>query len=123
MLVVSTVMIFASCSSDGDENGSKEINVQDVVGTWNCTASTDNVNGKSISGYMVGESITISADGKFSSTASSIGKGTWTLGGNQISAENKNGDTFSATLTVSGNTMKWDGTSSRGVSFYYTWTK
>lgn len=44
MLVVSvTVMFFTSCSSDDDGDGSKDINVQEVVGTWTCTASTDKV--------------------------------------------------------------------------------
>lgn len=124
MLVVSvTAMFFMSCSSDDDGDGSKDINVQEVVGTWTCTASTDNVNGKPITGYMVGESITISEDGKFSSTASSIGNGTWELNGNKISAKNTYGDTFSATLVVSGKTMKWNGTSSQGISFSYTWNK
>ena len=124
MLVVSvTVMFFTSCSSDDDGDGSKDINVQEVVGTWTCTASTDKVNGKPITGYMVGESITVSEDGKFSSTASSIGNGTWELNGNKISAKNTYDNTFTATIVVSGNTMKWDGSSSQGVSFNYTWKK
>ena len=124
MLVVSvTAVFFTSCSSDDDEDGSKDINVQEVVGTWTCTASTDNVDGKTITGYMVGESITISEDGKFSSTASSIGNGTWELNGNKMSAKNRYGDTFSATIAVSGNKMKWSGSSSQGVSFNYTWKK
>ena len=124
MLVVSvTAVFFTSCSSDDDEDSSKDINVQEVVGTWTCTASTDNVDGKTITGYMVGESITISEDGKFSSTASSIGNGTWELNGNKMSAKNTYGDTFSATIVVSGNKMKWSGSSSQGVSFNYTWKK
>ena len=122
MLVVSlTVMFFTSCSSDDD--GDKDVQVQEVVGTWTCTASTDKVDGKSLTGYMVGESITISEDGKFSSTASSIGNGTWKLDGNKMSAKNTYGDTFSATIVVSGNKMKWNGTSSLDVSFNYTWEK
>ena len=124
MLVLSvTVMFFTSCSGDDDEDGNKDVNVQEVVGIWTCTASTDKVDGKSITGYMVGESITINEDGKFSSTASSIGNGTWVLNGNKISAKNTSGDTFNATLRISGSTMKWDGTSSQGVSFNYTWKK
>ena len=122
MLVVSvTAMFFTSCSSDDD--GDKDVQVQEVVGTWTCTASTDKVDGKSITGYMVGESITISEDGKFSSTASSIGNGRWELNGNKMSAKNTYGDTFSATIAVSGNKMKWSGSSSQGVSFNYTWKK
>ena len=122
MLVVSvTAMFFTSCSSDDD--GDKDVQVQEVVGTWTCTASTDKVDGKSITGYMVGESITISEDGKFSSTASSIGNGIWELNGNKMSAKNTYGDTFSATIAVSGNKMKWSGSSSQGVSFDYTWKK
>ena len=118
MLVVSvTVMLFTSCSSDDDGDGSKDINVQEVVGTWTCTASTDKVDGKSITGYMVGESIIITEEGKFYSTTSSIGNGTWELIGNKISAKNTYGDTFSATIVVSGNKMKWNGSSSQGVSF------
>ena len=124
MLVLSvTVMFFTSCSSDDDEDGNKDVNVQEVVGIWTCTASTDKVDGKSITGYMVGESITINEDGKFSSTASSIGNGTWVLNGNKIYDKNTSGDTFNATLRISGSTMKWDGTSSQGVSFNYTWKK
>ena len=124
MLVVSvTVVCFTSCSSDDDEDGSKDINVHEVVGTWTCTASTDKVDGKPITGYMVGKSITISEDGKFSSTASSIGNGTWELNGNKMSAKNTYGDTFSATIVVNGNKMKWSGSSSQGVSFNYTWKK
>lgn len=122
MLVVSlTVMFFTSCSSDDD--GDKDVQVQEVVGTWTCTASTDKVDGKTITGYMVGESITISEDGKFFSTESSIGNGTWELNGNKMSAKNTYGDTFSATIVVSGNKMKWNGTSSLDVSFNYTWEK
>lgn len=124
MLVVSvTVMLFTSCSSDDDEDGSKDINVQEVVGTWTCTASTDKVDGKSITGYMVGESIIITEEGKFYSTTSSIGNGTWELIGNKISAKNTYGDTFSITIVVSGNKMKWSGSSSQGISFNYTWKK
>ena len=122
MLVVSlTVISFTSCSSDDD--GDKDVQVQEVVGTWTCTASTDKVDGKTITGYMVDESIIISEDGKFSSTASSIGNGTWELNGNKMSAKNTYGDTFSATIVVSGNKMKWSGSSSQGVSFNYTWKK
>ena len=124
ILVVSvTAMLFTSCSSDDDGDNTSSNNVQEVVGTWTCTASTDIVDGKPISGYMVGESITISKDGKFFSTTSSIGNGTWELNGNIISAKNTNGDTFSTTVIVSGNTMKWTGTSSQGVRFNYTWKK
>ena len=124
MLVVSvSVVFFTSCSSDDDGDNTSNNNVQEVVGTWTCTASTDIVDGKPISGYMVGESITISKDGKFFSTTSSIGNGTWELNGNIISAKNTNGDTFSTTVIVSGNTMTWNGTSSQGVSFNYTWKK
>ena len=124
MLVVSvTVMLFTSCSSDDDGDGSKDINVQEVVGTWTCTASTDKVDGKSITGYMVGESIIITEEGKFYSTTSSIGNGTWELIGNKISAKNTYGDTFCITIVVSGNKMKWSGSSSQGVSFNYTWKK
>ena len=72
---------------------------------------------------MVDKTITIKEDGKFTSTSSSIGNGTWVLNGNQITATNTSGDTFCITLVVSGNTMKWNGTSSQGVSFNYTWKK
>ena len=124
MLVVSvTAMVFTSCSSDDDGDGSKDINVQEVFGTWTCTASTDKMNGQTTTGYMVGKSITISEDGKFSSTASSIGNGTWVLDGNKISAKNTSGAKFKATISVSGNTMKWNGTSSLDISFNYTWEK
>ena len=122
MLVVSvTAMVFTSCSSDDD--GSKGFDVQEVLGTWICTASTDKVGGQTITGYMVDKTITIKEDGKFTSTSSSIGNGTWVLNGNQITATNTSGDTFYITLVVSGNTMKWNGISSQGVSFNYTWKK
>ena len=115
---------FISCSSDDDGNGgSKDINAQEVFGTWTCTASIDKMDGQTITGYMVDKTITIKEDGKFTSTSSSIGNGTWVLNGNQITATNTSGDTFYITLVVSGNTMKWNGTSSQGVSFNYTWKK
>ena len=124
MLVVSvTAMVFTSCSSDDDGDGSKGFDVQEVLGTWTCTASIDKMDGQTITGYMVDKTITIKEDGKFTSTSSSIGNGTWVLNGNQITATNTSGDTFYITLVVSGNTMKWNGTSSQGVSFNYTWKK
>lgn len=124
MLVVSvTAMVFTSCSSDDDGDGSNGFNAQEVFGTWTCTASTDKMDGQTITGYMVGKTITIKEDGKFTSTSSSIGNGTWVLDGNQITATNTSGDIFSITLVVNGNTMKWNGTSSQGVSFNYTWKK
>ena len=124
MLVVSvTAMVFTSCSSDDDGDGSNGFNAQEVFGTWTCTASTDKMDGQTITGYMVDKTITIKEDGKFTSTSSSIGNGTWVLDGNQITATNTSGDIFSITLVVSGNTMKWNGTSSQGVSFNYTWKK
>lgn len=124
MLVVSvTAMVFTSCSSDDDGDGSNGFNAQEVFGTWTCTASTDKMDGQTITGYMVGKTITIKEDGKFTSTSSSIGNGTWVINGNQITATNTSGDTFCITLVVSGNTMKWNGTSNQGVSFNYTWKK
>ena len=124
MLVVSvTAMVFTSCSSDDDGDGSKGFDVQEVFGTWTCTASIDKEDGQTITGYMVGKTITIKEDGKFTSTSSSIGNGTWLFNANQITATNTSGDTFYITLVVSGNTMKWNGISSQGVSFNYTWKK
>ena len=62
MLVVSvTAMVFTSCSSDDD--GSKGFDVQEVLGTWICTASTDKVGGQTITGYMVGKTITFKGHG------------------------------------------------------------
>ena len=122
MLVVSvTAMVFTSCSSDDD--GSKGFDFQEVIGTWTCTASTDKMDGQTLTGYMVDKTITIKENGQFTSTSNSIGNGTWVLNGNQITATNTSGDIFSITLVVSGNTMKWNGTSSKGVSFNYTWKK
>lgn len=122
MLVVSvTAMVFTSCSSDDD--GSKGFDFQEVIGTWTCTASTDKVGGQTLTGYMVDKTITIKENGQFTSTSNSIGNGTWVLNGNQITATNTSGDIFSITLVVSGNTIKWNGTSSKGVSFNYTWKK
>ncbi len=122
LVVAVTAMAFTSCGSD-DGDGDKNINVQEVVGTWTCTASTDSKDGVSTTDHMVNKSITISEDGKFTSTSSTIGNGTWTLNGNQISAKNTYGDTFNATLIVNGSTMVWNGTSSSGYSFNYTWKK
>lgn len=124
MLVVSvTAMVFTSCSSDDDGDGNNGINAQEVFGTWTCTASTDKMDGQTLTGYMVDKTITIKENGQFTSTSNSIGNGTWVLNGNQITATNTSGDIFSITLVVSGNTMKWNGTSSKGVSFNYTWKK
>ncbi len=121
-MAIST-LLFAACSSNNDENENTIINIAEVIGLWTCTESIDKMNGQSATGIMVGKTVIVYADGRFTSNASTIGNGTWVLCGNQISAKNTYGDTFNVSLKVSGNTMNWDGTSTRGVSFNYTWRK
>ena len=36
LVVLVTAVVFTSCSSDDDGDGSKDFNAQEVFGTWTC---------------------------------------------------------------------------------------
>ncbi len=124
MLFAVMMPVLTSCSSDSDDGAKDSELVKQAVGTWMCTKSTDSAVGQSYDGLLVGKQITIKADGTYTSTASSFGyRGTYSIKGNQITAKSSSGDTFVVTVSISGDRMTWNGTSSTGVTFYYVFTR
>ena len=123
--VVFTFFTLSSCGSDEEKTEtSTQINVNQAVGTWMCTSSTDTYEGKTYTGLLVGAQVTIKNDGTYTSTSSSIGKqGSYVMNGNTFTAKNSSGDTFVVKVSINGNTMTWQGTSSTGVSFHYVFAK
>lgn len=122
MMVAALSMGFASCGNDDDEK--EPINVADAVGTWMCVESYDTSYGETYSGLLVGAQITIKSDGTYTSTASSFGaSGTYVINQNTITARNNRNETFVVSVTIKGNSMKWEGTASTGVKFKYTFKK
>lgn len=114
-----SVMSFSSCSSDSD-SAPVNINVDDIVGTWVCTKSTDVVNGEAIDGYMVGKYLQINEGGTYTSDSGTMGSGIWVLNGNNITVKNTNNSvTINATVSLSGGTLRLKGIS-QGISFDYT---
>ncbi|MBQ9362747.1 MAG: lipocalin family protein [Bacteroidaceae bacterium] len=114
---------FVACGSD-DKDDKTQVNVNEAVGTWMCTSSTDTYQNQTHTGLLVGAQITIKSDGTYTSTATSFGKqGSYVINENTITAKNSSGDTFVVTVSIKGNTMTWQGTSSTGVSFYYVFTR
>ena len=93
------------------------------LGTWKCISSIDIVEGKEISNYMKGHYLQVNADGTYTSTSEEMGKGIYIVQDNSFVAQNKNGATFTATISVAGNQMIMEGTSSYGVSFTYYFVK
>jgi hypothetical protein len=125
MLIVMTLPIMVACgSNDNDDDGARDTNlVNEAVGTWMCTQSTDSQAGYSFDGLMVGKEVSIKRDGTFTSTAPSFGaSGTYSISGNQITAKSSAG-TFVVTVTISGNKMTWNGTASNGVTFHYVFQR
>lgn len=123
LMLVSAFAVTACGNDDGDEVVTPN-NAQQAIGTWMCTSSKDTYQGYTSTGLLVGAQITIKSDGTYTSTASSFGtSGTYKFNGNTITAKNNQGDTFVVTVTISGNTMTWNGTSSTGISFTYVFAR
>ena len=96
---------------------------QDIIGIWKCTSSTDVVEGKTITDYMKGQYLTVNADGTYASTSEEMNNGTYTFQGNQFTIKNNKGATFKATVSVNGNQMSMQGTSSYGAEFSYVFER
>ena len=123
MMLVAMIMPLVACGSDDDDATDGDL-VKKAVGVWMCTQSTDKTAKGSYDGLMVGKEVRINANGTYSSTSSSFGHtGTYTIKGNQITAKNSTGDTFVVTVSISGDRMTWNGTSSTGVTFRYVFTR
>lgn len=126
--VIATVLVACtlfSCGSD-EKNAETEtqVNIDEAVGTWMCTSSSDTYQGNTHTGLLVGAQVTIKNDGTYTSTSNSIGaKGSYTMNGDTFTVKNSSGDTFVVKVSVNGNTMTWQGTSSTGVSFNYVFAK
>ena len=95
----------------------------DIVGTWKCISSYDVVEGKTFTDYMKGHYLTVNADGTYTSTSEEMGNGIYTFQENQFTAKNNKGATFKATVSVDGNQMSMQGSSSYGAEFSYTFEK
>ena len=96
---------------------------QDIIGIWKCTSSTDVVEGKTITDYMKGLYLTVNTDGTYVSTSEEMNNGTYTFQGNLFTIKNNKGATFIATVSVDGNQMSMQGTSSYGAEFSYIFEK
>lgn len=121
MLIVMMMPMMVACSSDKDENTS--VDVSKAVGTWYCIKSTDSSGGYVVDDLFVGRSVTIKADGTYSSNSTSFGtNGTYTINGNKIVVNTNSGRAFMITVTFSGNNMTWRG-SGEGVTFTYVFEK
>lgn len=130
VLSIIWVLLVASCSSSNgneiqtsvEENNEAMLSL--AVGTWMCTKSTDVQGADTYNNLLVGKEITIYSNRTYSSTAETIGySGSFTINGSKITAKNNNGDTFLINVSFSGDNMYWEGTSSRGISFNYTFER
>lgn len=130
VLSIIWVLFVASCSSSNgneiqtsvEENNEAMLSL--AVGTWMCTKSTDVQGADTYNSLLVGKEITIYSNRTYSSTAETIGySGSFTINGSKITAKNNNGDTFLINVSFSGDNMYWEGTSSRGISFNYTFER
>lgn len=126
MLVAMMSVSVMSCggdSVDGPGISGQELKNQ-AIGTWMCTQSTDEAQGNTYNGLMVGKQVTIYDNGTYTSTASSFGyTGTYSISGNTITAKSNQGTTFVISVSIRGNNMTWQGTTSNGVTFNYVFMK
>jgi len=101
----------------------KPLNVDEMIGTWQCIFSVDTYMGQSQQGLMVGQMVTINKDGTYTSTSADFGlSGTYTVAGNTVSAQSSAGS-FTMNVRIDGNNMHWSGTSPSGVIFEYNFVK
>ena len=122
MMVAALCVGFVSCKSESETK--EPINIADAIGTWMCVESYDTTLGQTYNGLLVGAQITIKNDGTYTSTASSFGtSGTYVVNENTITARNNRNETFVVSVTIKGSRMTWEGTSSTGVKFKYTFSK
>lgn len=107
---------------NGNRTGSESENldITKIVGSWQCTASIDKSGGKTYTDYMKNQVLTVNLDGTYSSTSKEMGNGTYTIQGNTFTAKSSSGRTFTATVTLDGDTMIMDGKTSDGITFKYT---
>ncbi len=108
---------------DGGNSDIEDIDMTTLLGTWKCIMSIDIVEGEELIDYMKGQYLTANADGTYTSTSNEIGKGKYLVQGNSFVAQNESGSTFTATISISENQMRMEGTSSYGVSFTYYFVK
>ena len=121
-LLFAIIMPMLALSSVGNTR-SDDIDITELVGTWECVGSIDVVDGEMIIDYMKGKYLTVFADGTYTSTSNEMGTGTYLYQGNSFAAQNKSGATFIATISISDNQMIMEGTSSYGVRFTYYFEK
>ena len=128
LMMALLTMPFVACGSDDDDDTTVVDNLSQVVGTWVCTASTDSWTTEKGSGsgenLMVGETLTIKADGSYSSSSYDFGRtGTWAVQGGTFSASTSSGRTMSGRISLSGGTMRIQGSTNDGYKFDYRFAK
>lgn len=120
-------MSLTACSSD-DDNDVQVDDLSKMVGTWVCTSSydswvTDNGSGNATD-VMKGVTLTVNADGTYSSSSSSFGlKGQWNVQGGTFSAKSSSGRVMSGQVTMNGNTIRLKGSTTDGYSFDYRFAR
>ncbi len=116
----------AGCSSDDGgitPTPPSPVDIVDIVGTWQCTSSVDNIGGQSEIGLMVGKRITLNENGTFTSSHPGLGSsGTFTLTGSTLAGQSSLG-TFTASVSLTDNIMHWGGTACDGSTFQYGFTR
>ena len=122
MTLAAVALVFGvcSCGSDDDDDVPE---TSSLIGTWKCVNSYDEWDGGHIDDYMVGEFLVVNADKTFTSTSSSIGSGTYTISGNKMTAKVGTSKTFTATISLKGNTLVLNGNTNDGIKFKYTFEK
>lgn len=120
LMVALISLCLTSCGSDDDDDVPE---TSSLIGTWKCVNSYDEWDGGHIDDYMVGEFLVVNADNTFTSTSSSIGSGTYTISGNKMTAKVGTSKTFTATISLKGNTLVLNGNTNDGIKFKYTFEK
>ena len=122
LLVFSFVLSASTCGGDSN-NDEAPVDVVNLVGIWECTASTESWDGGSEEGRRVGKRLVIYSNNTYSSTSGVLGEGTYTLSGNSLTAISSTGRLFTMTVSLNGSTLKMSGTTNDGYSFDYTFRR
>ena len=123
MMVAMLCVGFISCNKE--DSYSTSVNVSDLVGTWDCTESTDYWDGGSKEGALVGKYIIIESNGTYNSNSSTVYSGSYTLSGNTLTVRSNKGRKFTATVSINKTkgTMLLEGSTDDGYTFSYKFKK
>jgi len=123
LLMAMALPMVVACSSDSGDGDDSSVDVAKAVGSWFCIKSSDKVDGYTMDDLFVGQSVTINANGSYTSSSSSFGtSGSYQVSGNKIIVVTNSGRRFVISVSFSGNKMTWKG-SGEGVTFTYVFEK